>query len=519
MPFWSQRSFAQTGRNALIELGLRPLTIDDVERVARRGEKVELSQAARQRIAAARKVVDDTVASGKAAYGISTGFGALKNKAISAADQAQLQKNFLTSHAVGVGNAFPQDVSRAILLISANGLSQGHSGVRLETVQAMLELLNHGVTPVIPEKGSVGASGDLAPLAHMAQVLTGNGDAYYQGKKMAASQALTEAGIVPRVLAAKEGLGLSNGTAVMTAVGALAVHDARILAETADVTAAMSLEALMGTDAALDERIHAAKPHAGQQAVAAHMRQLTKNSQIIASHKDCDRIQDAYSLRCTPQVHGASRDAIAYVKKVIETEMNSATDNPLIFENGQVISGGNFHGQPVALAMDFLGIAVAELANISERRIFRLVDPKLNEGLPAFLIQDSGLNTGYMIVQYTAAALVSENKVLAHPASVDSIPTCANQEDHVSMGTIASRKAAQIIDNVQHVLAIEALCAAQALDFRLPLTAGNGTKKAHDCIRQKVPHVDADRPIQPDILAVTELVRTGQLAQSTQNQG
>jgi histidine ammonia-lyase len=299
----------------------------------------------------------------------------------------------------------------------------------------------------------------------------------------------------------------------------LAVHDARTLAETADVTAAMSLEALMGTDAALDERIHAAKPHAGQQAVAAHLRQLTQQSQIIASHKDCGRVQDAYSLRCIPQVHGASRDAIAYVKKVVETEMNAATDNPLIFENGQVISGGNFHGQPVALAMDFLGIAVAELANISERRTFRLVDPKLNEGMPAFLIQDSGLNTGYMIVQYTAAALVSENKVLAHPASVDSIPTCANQEDHVSMGTIASRKAAQILDNVQHVIAIEALCAAQALDFRLPLTAGNGTKKAHDCIRQKVPHVDTDRPIQPDILTVLELVRTGQLLQSTQTNG
>jgi len=503
----------------LIELGLRPLTIDDVVHVARQCEKVELSAPARQRIAAARKVVDDTLAAGIVAYGISTGFGALKNKTISPQDQQQLQKNFLSSHAVGVGSAFSEDVSRAILLISANGFCLGHSGVRLQTVQTMLELLNRGVHPIIPEKGSVGASGDLAPLTHMAQVLTGNGDASYQGKRMSASEALQAAGITPLTLEAKEGLGLSNGTAAMTAVGALAVHDAQTLAETADVSAAMSLEALMGTDAAMDERIHSAKAHPGQQAAAAHLRQLTKNSEIIASHKDCDRIQDAYSLRCIPQVHGASRDAIAYAKQVVETEMNSATDNPLIFPDGMILSGGNFHGQPVALAMDFLGIAVAELGNISDRRTFRLVDPKLNEGLPAFLIQDSGLNTGYMIVQYTAAALVSENKVLAHPASVDSIPTCANQEDHVSMGTIASRKAAQIIDNVQHVIAIEALCAAQALDFRLPLKSGLGTQKAHACVRQKVAYVESDRPIQPDILTVLELVKSGQLLQSTQNQG
>ncbi len=506
----------------MIELGLRPLNIEDVVRVARQGEKVELSQAARSRIAAARKVVDDTIAAGTVAYGISTGFGALKNKFISAADQTQLQKNFLSSHAVGVGSAFSEEVSRGIVLVSANGLSQGHSGVRLQTVQTMLELLNTGVHPVIPEKGSVGASGDLAPLAHMAQVLTGNGEAIFQGKRMPAMDALKAAGITPLVLEAKEGLGLSNGTAAMTAVGALAVHDAQMLAETADITAAMSLEALMGTDTAMDERIHNAKAHAGQQVVAAHMRQLTIGSRIMASHRDCDRVQDAYSLRCIPQVHGASRDAISYAKQVVETEMNSATDNPLIFENNgtqDILSGGNFHGQPVALAMDFLGIAVAELANISDRRTFRLVDPKLNEGLPAFLIQDSGLNTGYMIVQYTAAALVSENKVLAHPASVDSIPTCANQEDHVSMGTIAARKCAQIIDNVQHVIAIEAMCAAQALDFRLPMHAGNGTKKAHDCVRQKVAHVQSDRPIQPDILACVDLVKTGQLLRSTQTNG
>ncbi|MBI5225697.1 histidine ammonia-lyase [Candidatus Micrarchaeota archaeon] len=505
----------------MIELGLRPLTIQDVVQVARQGEKVELAQAARSRITATRKVVDDTIAAGTVAYGISTGFGALKNKFISAADQTQLQKNFLSSHAVGVGPAFSEEVSRAIVLVSANGLSQGHSGVRLQTVQTMLELLNKGVHPVIPEKGSVGASGDLAPLAHMAQVLTGNGDAIFKGKRMTATDALKAAGITPLVLEAKEGLGLSNGTAAMTAVGALAVHDSEILAETADITAAMSLEALMGTDTAFDERIHGTKIHPGQHAVAAHMRQLTKESRIIASHRDCDRVQDAYSLRCIPQVHGASRDAIAYSRRVVETEMNSATDNPLIFNNGEksdILSGGNFHGQPVALVMDFLGIAVAELGNISERRTFRLVDPKLNEGLPAFLIQDSGLNSGYMIVQYTAAALVSENKVLAHPASVDSIPTCANQEDHVSMGTIGARNAAQIIDNVQHVIAIEALCAAQALDFRLPLKAGNGTKKAHDCVRQNVPHVQTDRPIQPDILTCRELVKSGQLLQSTQSQ-
>ncbi len=491
------------------------MTIENVVAVAREREKVDLSEAARQRIGRARRTVDETLASGKVAYGISTGFGALKNKIISPDDQLQLQKNFLSSHAVGVGNAFSEEVSRAILLVSANGLSQGHSGVRLKTVETMLALLNQGVHPVIPEKGSVGASGDLAPLAHMAQVLTGNGEAVFGGQLLHAKDALTNAGIHPLVLEAKEGLALSNGTAVMTAVGALAVFDAKNLAETADVTAAMSLEALMGTDAAFDGKIHAAKAHPGQKACAVHLRELTQKSQIIASHTDCDRIQDAYSLRCIPQVHGASRDAIDYAWRVMETELNSATDNPLIFENGQVLSGGNFHGQPVALAMDFLAIAVAELGNISERRTFRLVDPKLNEGLPAFLSKDSGLNTGYMIVQYTAAALVSENKVLAHPASVDSIPTCANQEDHVSMGTIAARKAAQIIDNVQHVLAVEALCAAQALDFRLPLEAGTGTKKAHLFLRQRVPHVEQDRPIQPDLLAVAQLVKTGQLLEST----
>ncbi len=463
--------------------------------------------------------MEDTLSSGKVAYAINTGFGALKNKIISLQDQEQLQKNFMNSHAVGVGNPFPHDTARALMLISANGFCLGHSGIRLETVQTMLELLNKGVTPVIPEKGSVGASGDLAPLAHMGQMLTGNGDASFQGRIMPAQEALKAAGIRPVVLQAKEGLALGNGTSAMTAVGALAVHDAQILAEIADVTGAMSLEALMGTAAAMDERIHAAKAHSGQKACAAHMRQLVQDSAIIASHKDCDRVQDAYSLRCIPQVHGASRDAIAYVRQVVETEINSATDNPLIFENGTVLSGGNFHGQPVAIAMDLLGIAVAELANISERRTFRLVDPKLNEGLPAFLIQGSGLNSGYMIIQYTAAALVSENKVLAHPASVDSIPTCANQEDHVSMGTIAARKAVQILDNAQHVLAIEALCAAQALDFRLPLQAGIGTRKAHDCVRGKVPHVENDRAIQPDILAALDLVKSGQLLQSTQSIG
>ncbi len=500
----------------LIELGQRLLTIEHVVHVARQHEKVELSAGARHRINAARKIVEETIASGKVAYGISTGFGALKDKLISPQDQHQLQKNFLSSHAVGVGNPLPADASRAMLLICANSHGLGHSGVRLQTVQTMLELLNRGVTPVIPEKGSVGASGDLAPQAHQAQVLTGHGEAIFQGHRMPAMQALQAAGITPLTLEAKEGLTLSNGTSTMTAVGALNIHDAQILAETADVTSAMSLEALMGTVAAMDERIHAAKAHPGQAAVAAHLRQLTRESQIMASHKDCDRIQDAYSLRCIPQVHGASRDAIAYARNVVETEMNSATDNPLIFPDGSIFSGGNFHGQPVALAMDFLGIAVAELANISERRTFRLVDPKLNEGLPGFLIKDSGLNTGYMILQYTAAALVSENKILAHPASVDSIPTCANQEDHVSMGTIGARKAAQIVDNAQHVIAIEALCAAQALDFRLPLQAGNGTQKAHAAVRQKVPHVEQDRPIQPDILAALELVKSGQLLQSTE---
>lgn len=489
------------------------LTLEQVVSVARYGAKVELQPAARDNVQKSRDYVDKIIAGNQRVYGITTGFGKFSDVVISKDDAKKLQRNLIMSHATGVGDPLAPEIVRAILLLRANALAKGFSGIRLSTLQTLIDILNAGIVPVIPEKGSLGASGDLAPLSHMVLVLLGEGEAFYKERRMSGREALAQAGIEAVVLEGKEGLALINGTQVMTAVAALAVWDAEILWESANITAALTLEALEGILDAFDPKIHAARPHQGQMEVAARIRRLTEGSTFVADEGH-PRVQDAYALRCIPQVHGPSGDAIAYVKKVVATEINSATDNPLIFpEADQVFSGGNFHGQPVALAMDFLGIAVAELANISERRLERLVNPGLS-GLPAFLTPNGGLNSGFMIVQYSAASLVSENKVLAHPASVDSIPSSANQEDHVSMGTIAARKARSIIENTGNVLGMELLAACQGLDLRAgreELRCGLGSEGAYRLVRSKVPAVDEDRIMYTDINAAKELVASGKL--------
>jgi histidine ammonia-lyase len=490
-------------------LDMEGLTIEALVAVARKGAQARLSAAAEARIAAGRALVERWVREERRIYGVTTGFGALSDVAISGKDTRRLQENILMSHAAGVGRPLDAETVRAVMTLRVKDFARGHSGIRLETARQLLELLNRGVVPVIPEKGSVGASGDLAPLAHLALVLLGKGAAFYNGRKMSGEEALKASGLAPIRLEAAEGLALVNGTQVMTAIGALCVHDARHLSSLTDIAASMTLEVLMGSRTEFNPKIHKARPHLGQIAAAANMERITRGSEIISSHSDCSRVQDAYTLRCSPQVHGATKDAIAYCRRVVDTELNASTGNPLIFaESEEFLLGGNFHGQPVALAMDFLGIAVAELANISERRIERLVNPMLS-GLPAFLVSDGGLNSGFMIAQYTAAALVSENKVLAHPASVDSIPTSANKEDHVSMGTIAARKAREIVANTENVVGIELLCAAQALDLFTNLKPGEGTLAAYHAIRRVIPHLDTDRFLAPDIEAMRELMRSG----------
>jgi histidine ammonia-lyase len=490
-------------------LDMEGMTIEALVAVARQGAEARLSAAAEARIAAGRELVDRWVREERRIYGVTTGFGALSDVAISGKDTRRLQENILMSHAAGVGSPLDAETVRAVMTLRVKDFARGHSGIRLETAQQLLELLNRGIIPVIPEKGSVGASGDLAPLAHLALVLLGKGEAFHNGRRMSGEEALKASGLAPIRLESAEGLALVNGTQVMTAIGALSVHDARRLSRLTDIAAAMTLEVLMGSRTEFNPKIHQVRPHPGQIAAAANMERITRNSEIISSHSDCSRIQDAYTLRCSPQVHGATKDAIAYCRRVVETELNASTGNPLIFaESEEFLLGGNFHGQPVALAMDFLGIAVAELANISERRIERLVNPMLS-GLPAFLVSDGGLNSGFMIAQYTAAALVSENKVLAHPASVDSIPTSANKEDHVSMGTIAARKGREIVANTENVIAIELLCAAQALDLFTNLKPGEGTLAAYQAIRRVIPHLDTDRFLAPDIDAMRGLMRSG----------
>jgi histidine ammonia-lyase len=506
------------------------LTIDDLEAVARRGARAELDPAARERIQEAREVVERLVASGAVAYGVTTGFGDLASVTIRPEDTGRLQENLLMSHAAGVGPTFPEEVVRAMLLLRANTLALGHSGCRPLVVDRLLEFLAAGIHPVVPEQGSLGASGDLAPLAHLALPLIGRGQVDVGGRRMPAGDALREAGLEPLRLEAKEGLALLNGTQMMGAVGALALADSDRLARTASVAAAISVEALLGTEVAFSAAYQLARPHPGQIAVAAELRHLLRASTLqLSHHGHAHKVQDPYSLRCVPQVHGAVRDTLDHLRRVLDIELNSATDNPLIFPGGGVapeeaiatggglvISGGNFHGEPIALALDFAKIAVAELGSISERRTALLVDARLNGGLPAFLAASSGVDSGMMIYQYTAAALVSENKVLAHPASVDSIPTSANQEDHVSMGSISARHTRAVVANVERVLAIELLVAAQALDARLALlpgtTAGLGVTEAHRRIRAVVAHLDGDREPGPDLEAALMLVQTGALA-------
>lgn len=481
------------------------LSLEDVRAVAL-GAEVGLAEGVLDRVVASRRVVEEICDAGRTVYGITTGFGKLSDVAIKHDDICTLQVNLVRSHSCGVGAPLGEPETRALMLLRANVLAKGYSGVRPIVIETLVRMLNARVHPVVPSKGSVGASGDLAPLAHLALAAIGEGEVFHEGGRVPAAAALGRAGIEPLGLLAKEGLALLNGTQAITAVGGLALLEAEALARAADVAGAMSLEALRGTPAAFDPRIHAARAHDGQIAVAARLRDLLADSEVRESHRDCGRVQDAYCLRCMPQVHGAVRDALSHARRVFSTELNSATDNPLVFpETGEVISGGNFHGEPLALALDYAAMAVAELASISERRIERLVNPDLS-GLPAFLIRDAGTNSGMMIAQVTAVALVAENKVLAHPASVDNLPTSANKEDHVSMGMTSALKFAQIVENVRMVLAIEALCAAQALDFLAPLRPGRGVAAAHAKVRAVVPFLEQDTVLSNLFQRVAEIV-------------
>lgn len=483
------------------------LTLDQLLLVARHQAPVALSGEAVERMQLSRRTVENILRTRRPAYGINTGFGDFSRVSIPEDDAAQLQNNLILSHCTGTGSPFPEDVVRAMLLLRANALCGGVSGIRPEIVQTMVDMLNAGVHPVVPEKGSLGASGDLAPLSHMALVLLGRGEAVYRGQRMPGADAMKQAGLPTYCLKAKEGLALINGTQAMLAVGALTLCDALDLSDKADIVASLTLEALTGLTSAFEERLHTIRPHPGQLETARRMRLLTQNSPLLAASQDL-RVQDAYTLRCIPQVHGAVKDALAYVRQAVDIELNSVTDNPLVFsEDAAVISGGNFHGEPLALAFDMLGIALSELACISERRLERMVNAQLSNGLPPFLVQKGGLNSGFMIVQYAAASMVSENKVLAHPASVDSIPSSANQEDHVSMGTTAARKARLICENVYSTLALELMAACQGLDLRNQKpNAVHQAILAH--VRQAVPYYDVDREIRIDIEAMNAIIRS-----------
>jgi histidine ammonia-lyase len=505
------------------------LTLDEVRQVVYERRTVLLQPEARIAVERARAVVEDLLQTDRVAYAINTGVGKLADLRISLDDIRTLQVKLLRSHAAGVGEPLAEDVTRAMVLLRANSLAKGFSGVRPAVIDTLCELLSRGVHPLIPSQGSVGASGDLAPLAHLALVLIGEGEAMFRGKRMASAEALKQADIKPLQLQAKEAISLINGTQGMLAVGLLAMLQAEILADSADVLGALTVDALKGTDAAFDKRIHQARPHAGQSLVAENMRRMLEGSLIRESHRECQKVQDAYSLRCIPQVHGAVRDTLAHCREIFEIEMNSAVDNPLVFPEekkvgapkrgvgstvpGDILSGGNFHGEPLAYALDFLAIALSGLAGISERRLERLVNPALNEGLPAFLAPGAGLNSGFMMPQVTAAALVSENKVLAHPASVDSIPTSGNQEDYVSMGMTAANKLLRVITNTRNVLAIEAMAVAQALDFRAPLKPGKRGEAAQAAIRSVSPSITEDRIFTPDFERVAAMIASGKLAE------
>ncbi len=493
----------------MLQLQGQPLTLEQILAVASGQEQVGLADTARSRVAAARAVVEKIVADNQTVYGVNTGFGKLSDVRIEPAQLRALQLNLVRSHACGVGPALSETEARAMLLLRANVLASGYSGARAIIIDTLAAMLARGVTPVIPEKGSVGASGDLAPLAHLALTAIGEGEAFYEGERLPSREALDRAGIEPLELEVKEGLALLNGTQAMGAIGALALYRAERLTRLADVAGAMSLEALKGTPVAFDERIHAARPHAGQVAVASHLRSLMEGSEIRQSHLNNDpRVQDAYSLRCMPQVHGAVRDALNHARGIVETESGSATDNPLVFsQTGDVLSGGNFHGAPLALAFDYAAIALTDLISITERRIDRVVNPDSNEDLPAFLTRQAGTSSGFMMLQVTAVALLSEAKVLAHPASVDNVPTDGGKEDHVSMGMTAAVKLRAIVDNAELATAIELITAAQALEFRAPLSPGRGVKAAYEVVRKHVTPLESDRSMSADIEAIVRAIR------------
>lgn len=499
----------------MITINGNNLTIENTVEICRNHARVTLAEAAKPGIRKSRDFVERILKENRVVYGITTGVGELANTLISPEEAEVLQENLIRSHATNVGEPFTEEIVRGIILLRANALAKGFSGIRLEVVEMLLELLNADVHPFIPSQGSVGASGDLSPLSHLALIVAGEGECLVDGKRVPTPMVLKQKGLKPFRLGAKEGLALINGTQVMAAIGCHLVRDAEDLLKHAQIAGAMSLEALKGTSKALDPKIHALRPHPGQIKVAENISRLVENSKIIASHKDCEKVQDAYTLRCIPQVYGAIIDTINRAKETLQIEINSATDNPLIFaDQEEVISGGNFHGEPLAFILDFLGIALSEIGNISERTLDRLVNPHVS-GLPPFLAPDSGTNSGFMISQYTAAALVSENKVLAHPASVDSIPTSAGQEDHVSMGSISAKHGIEILKNVQHVIGIELLAAAQGMEFHHE-EPGNGTGAALGVIRQSIPFMVKDRVMYLELEKINELLKSGRIVKAVE---
>ena len=496
----------------MLEIDGQRLSLPQIASVARGEERVTLSANALERVEKARRIVEQIISEGRTVYGINTGFGKLSDVRIEDSQLRELQLNLVRSHSCGLGAPLSIREARAMLLLRANVLAQGYSGCRSIVVQRLMEMLERGVTPVIPEKGSVGASGDLAPLAHLALTVIGEGEAFFGNERMESRDALKRAAIERLQLEAKEGIALLNGTQAMAAVGGLALYRAERVVRLADVAGAMSLEALRGTPVAFDERIHAARPHAGQTEVAAHLRELLRDSEIRKSHLEDDpRVQDAYSLRCIPQVHGAVRGALAHARDVVEIETGSATDNPLVFaESGEVLSGGNFHGAPLALAFDFAAMALTDLMSITERRIDRLVNPDANEDLPPFLTTHPGPASGFMMLQIVAAALLNEAKVLAHPASIDNVPTDGGKEDHVSMGMTAAIKLRSIVESAERMIAIELITAAEGLEYRAPLQPGRGVKQAYELVRQRVPRLSSDRAMSGEIEGLATAIRDGE---------
>lgn len=495
------------------------LSLEAVAQVAIQKAPIRLAEQSISKVIKCRDYVERVIANGDIVYGLTTGFGKFSSVCIAKENIAELQSNLIRSHAVSVGDPYSEEITRAIMLLRIAVLAKGHSGIRLETLQTLVEMLNKHVHPIIPMRGSVGASGDLSPLSHLALVLLGEGEALYMGQRMTGSEAMKKANISPVKLAAKEGLALNNGTQVMAAIGALCLIRSELMCKQADILAAMSIDALLGTPQAMDPLVHKLRPHPGQLYSAENIRKLIDNSPLRKSHLNCDNVQDAYSLRCSPQVHGAVRDALCYARKVLEIEINSATDNPLIFpDEDKVISGGNFHGEPLAIALDTMGIAISELANISERRMEQILNPALSRGLPPFLAHRPGLDSGFMIIQLTAASLVSENKVLSHPASVDNIPTSANQEDHVSMGSVSAIKLLQIVENVNNVLAIELMIATQAIDIR-DIPSSEAIESVRAKLRSLVPRLREDRVMYKEIQTAQCIIKQGDILSAVESMG